>query len=77
MEDGRWREEDDDEDEEEKKKKKRRKLEGKWEVGSGVEVNGRSTANTELNHRQYGKTVVRMIQNYADDAERTDEVGKR
>ena len=46
-------------------------------MGSGVEVNGRSTASTEMNHRQYGKTVLRMIQNYADDAERTDEVGKR
>ena len=50
---------------------------GGGEVGSGVELNGRSTANTELDHRQYGKTVVRMIRNYAGDAEKTEEVGKR
>ena len=76
MNNGRWKME-------RRRRRRRRRKEEKetkeagGEVGSGVEVNGRSTASTEMNHRQYGKTVLRMIQNYADDAERTDEVGKR
>ena len=82
MEDEQWRMEDGEKRERRRRRRRRRKEEKETkeaggEVGSGVELNGRSTANTELDHRQYGKTVVRMIRNYAGDAEKTEEVGKR
>lgn len=72
MEDGRWREE-----REKKTKKRRKRNEGSWRGSGKWGRGGRSTANTELDHRQYGKTVVRMIRNYAGDAEKAEEVGKR